>query len=301
MSIIEYYALHQANDQKALRSLRTLKRLSAQQEHQHQLLQQQISITSPSASSVNSKRNSLFRISSISNSGSSSADLTSLSTVNYLNSSANLSSTSSAITLPNNATNTYSICVTLSNFICTIRQDMDIVMAIYDAGHCRFISENFVVKWDKQGLVANIDKLNDIRVVFPDLSHTDVAQRHLYLVCTVVRLGSMHVETSGSGSSSAASKMAQYRKSIHPSALSGQLGGSGGGGGGHKKDGKGGSQGVDELRRPCGIAGKFMSIFNLKILTTLLNSSLRPERLLRPPGGVPRRTPRDLLPLYSIQ
>ncbi|KAH9406222.1 Dedicator of cytokinesis protein 2, partial [Tyrophagus putrescentiae] len=222
MSIIEYYALHQVNDQKALRSLRTLKRL-------------------------------------ISNRGSSSADLTSLSTVN-LNSSANLSSTSSALSLRNNATNTYSICVTLSNFICTIRQDMDIVMAIYDAGHCRFISENFVVKWDKQGLVANIDKLNDIRVVFPDLSHTDVAQRHLYLVCTVVRLGSMHVETSGSGSS-AASKMAQYRKSIHPSALTGQLGGGGGGGGGHKKDGKGGSQGVDELRRPCGIAVYDLSDF----------------------------------------
>lgn len=51
----------------------------------------------------------------------------------------------------------------------------------------------------------------------------------------------MHVETSKKGQI--------YRKSMHPSVLSGQL---------NKKEGKGGhgTQEADELRRPCGIAGK---------------------------------------------
>lgn len=172
MSIIEYYALHQLNDQKALRSLRTLKRLSAQATEQHQSLQGMISVSSGTSSgNTNTKRNSLFRISSISNGQSScasSTDLTSLSSsTNAMPTSGSTLTSSSGPTLPGTSNSTYSICVTLVNFICTVRQDMDIVMAIYDAGNARFISENFVVKWDKQGLVANIDKLNDIRVVFP--------------------------------------------------------------------------------------------------------------------------------------
>lgn len=64
------------------------------------------------------------------------------------------------------SSNCYSICVSLINFICTIRQDMDILMSIYDSRESKFVSENFIVKWDKGGLMHDIDKLNNIRVVF---------------------------------------------------------------------------------------------------------------------------------------
>lgn len=64
---------------------------------------------------------------------------------------------------PNNC---YSICVTLYNFICTVRQDMDILMSIYDAKANKFISENYIVKWDRFGLMHDIDKLNNTRIVF---------------------------------------------------------------------------------------------------------------------------------------
>lgn len=69
--------------------------------------------------------------------------------------------------------------------------------------------------------------------------------------------------------------MVQYRKSMHPSALSGQLSGH------NKKDGKGGhgTQEADELRRPCGIAGEFCKkiLTILSIIKTLLTFSLRPR------------------------
>ena len=39
-------------------------------------------------------------------------------------------------------------------------------MSIYDSRESKFVSENFIVKWDKGGLMHDIDKLNNIRVVF---------------------------------------------------------------------------------------------------------------------------------------
>lgn len=136
-SIIDYFYLHHLNDQKAQKSLQSYKRVSQQNE---------------APLDRSSKRNSLFRMSSISFGSQSSSELV---------------SGVSASATPVNSNSNCSICVSLINFICTIRQDMEICMQIYDSRENKFISENFVVKWDKQGLVQNIDKLNDIRVVFP--------------------------------------------------------------------------------------------------------------------------------------
>lgn len=66
----------------------------------------------------------------------------------------------------NNYNNCYNFCVTISNFICVIKQDMIIYMSIYDANINKFITENYIVKWDKTGFVREIEKINNIRVVF---------------------------------------------------------------------------------------------------------------------------------------
>lgn len=65
-----------------------------------------------------------------------------------------------------NYNNCYNFCITLSNFICMIKQDMIINMAIYDAGNHKFITENYIVKWEKTGFVREVEKINNIRVVF---------------------------------------------------------------------------------------------------------------------------------------
>lgn len=94
--------------------------------------------------------------------------------ITYFNKAKRLSSfrhsnNSDTCTLTTNNTNratNYQICVSLVNFVCTIRQDMDILISLYDAKEGYFISESYNVKWDKQGLVRDIDKLNNIRILF---------------------------------------------------------------------------------------------------------------------------------------
>ncbi|KAH7642670.1 dedicator of cytokinesis protein 1-like protein [Dermatophagoides farinae] len=97
-----------------------------------------------------------------------------------------------------NYNNCYNFCITLSNFICMIKQDMIINMAIYDAGNHKFITENYIVKWEKTGFVREVEKINNIRVVFTDFSandlfHSNSNSKQLYLVCQVIRVGTMHI------------------------------------------------------------------------------------------------------------
>lgn len=66
----------------------------------------------------------------------------------------------------NNYNNCFNFCITLSNFICMIKQDMIINMAIYDANNHKFLTENYIVKWEKTGFVREVEKINNIRVVF---------------------------------------------------------------------------------------------------------------------------------------
>lgn len=199
ISIIEYYHLHQLTDQRSSINFKILKRSSAQQNEQ--TMERGFKRRSSTSISM------INRLSNISyGSQSSNADLI----MNNYQSNNNLNQHS------------YNICVTLINFICTIRQYMDIVMSLYDAKENRFVSENFIVEWGKQGLMQNIDKLNNIRVVFTDLSKNDL-EKKLFLVCQVARIGTMNLENS----------KFQQRKL-------GQLN--------DKKTGK-------EVRRPCGVAG----------------------------------------------
>ncbi|KAJ6223195.1 hypothetical protein RDWZM_001740 [Blomia tropicalis] len=198
ISIIEYYHLHQLTDQRSSINFKILKRSSAQQNEQ--TMERGFKRRSSTSISM------INRLSNISyGSQSSNADLI----MNNYQSNNNLNQHS------------YNICVTLINFICTIRQYMDIVMSLYDAKENRFVSENFIVEWGKQGLMQNIDKLNNIRVVFTDLSKNDL-EKKLFLVCQVARIGTMNLENS----------KFQQRKL-------GQLN--------DKKTGK-------EVRRPCGVA-----------------------------------------------
>ena len=60
----------------------------------------------------------------------------------------------------------HNLYVTVKNFVCRIGEDADLLMTLYDGRDCTFISENYLVKWGKMGLMRDLDQLNNLRVVF---------------------------------------------------------------------------------------------------------------------------------------
>ncbi|GIY32804.1 dedicator of cytokinesis protein 1 [Caerostris extrusa] len=50
----------------------------------------------------------------------------------------------------------HSFYVTVKNFVCRIGDDADLLMTLYDAKEGRCISENYLVKWSKEGLAKKI-------------------------------------------------------------------------------------------------------------------------------------------------
>ncbi|PVD30241.1 hypothetical protein C0Q70_09503 [Pomacea canaliculata] len=85
----------------------------------------------------------------------------------------------------------FNLFVMLRNFVCKIGEDADILMNLFDAREGKFISENYLVKWSKQGLPKDIDMLNNFRVVFTDLGSKDRMRERVFLVFQVVRIGVM--------------------------------------------------------------------------------------------------------------
>lgn len=73
-----------------------------------------------------------------------------------------------------------SLSVSLVNFICTVKQPIDILMAIYDINEAKFITENYKVKWSAQGLINDLSKLNKIRIVFTVRKLVPVIFSHVF-------------------------------------------------------------------------------------------------------------------------
>ncbi|KAG7248450.1 hypothetical protein CRUP_038077, partial [Coryphaenoides rupestris] len=55
-------------------------------------------------------------------------------------------------------------------------------------------SENFLVRWDSTGMPKEIEKLNNLPALFTDLSSSDLIRQRLFLVCQIIRVGSMELK-----------------------------------------------------------------------------------------------------------
>eukprot|EP00105_Crassostrea_gigas_P042991 XP_019927139.1 PREDICTED: dedicator of cytokinesis protein 1 isoform X1 [Crassostrea gigas] len=86
---------------------------------------------------------------------------------------------------------TFNLFVQLRNFVCRIGEDADILMSLYDAKFSKFISENYIVNWGKDGVPKDIEMLNNFRVVFTDLGSRDRTRERVYLVFQIIRIGVM--------------------------------------------------------------------------------------------------------------
>lgn len=65
-----------------------------------------------------------------------------------------------------NAHYNHNLFVTVVNFVCRIGEDADLLMSLYDGKDMKFISENYLVKWGKEGLMRDLDQLNNLKVLF---------------------------------------------------------------------------------------------------------------------------------------
>ncbi|XP_041956081.1 dedicator of cytokinesis protein 5 isoform X1 [Alosa sapidissima] len=89
---------------------------------------------------------------------------------------------------------TYSLLINLKNFVCNIGEDAELLMSIYDPDQSEVISENFLVRWDSTGMPKEIEKLNNLPALFTDLSSSDLIRPRLFLVCQIIRVGSMELK-----------------------------------------------------------------------------------------------------------
>ncbi|XP_031426793.1 dedicator of cytokinesis protein 5 [Clupea harengus] len=89
---------------------------------------------------------------------------------------------------------TYSLLMNLKNFVCNIGEDAELLMSIYDPDQSEVISENFLVRWDSMGMPKEIEKLNNLPALFTDLSSCDLIRPRLFLVCQIIRVGSMELK-----------------------------------------------------------------------------------------------------------
>ncbi|KAK3743713.1 hypothetical protein QZH41_012379, partial [Actinostola sp. cb2023] len=89
----------------------------------------------------------------------------------------------------NSIASTYCIYVNIRNVICNINDDAQVFTSLYDAREGIFISEQFLVEWDKAGMPKDIEKLYNLTVLFTDLGSKDLKRDRMYLVCKIVRRG----------------------------------------------------------------------------------------------------------------
>lgn len=107
----------------------------------------------------------------------------------------------------------HNLLVTVHAFVCKFKEDSDLLLTLYDGEEMRAITENYVVKWGRQGLARDLDQFDNHRVLFTvsrryakctaelnvlnlfqDLSSHDLNRNKVYLICYAVRIGTMDMK-----------------------------------------------------------------------------------------------------------
>ncbi|XP_077292342.1 dedicator of cytokinesis protein myoblast city [Arctopsyche grandis] len=98
----------------------------------------------------------------------------------------------------------FSFFASVRNFVCKMSEDAELLMSLYDGTLHKPFTENYVVHWSKDGLASDISQLHNLKVIFTDLSSTDIKREKVYLVCYVIRVGGMEPQNSDNRRSSVA-------------------------------------------------------------------------------------------------
>lgn len=60
----------------------------------------------------------------------------------------------------------HNLLVTVHAFVCKHQEDSDLLLTLYDADEMKAITENYVVKWGRQGVARDLDQFDNHRVLF---------------------------------------------------------------------------------------------------------------------------------------
>ncbi|XP_058812929.1 dedicator of cytokinesis protein 1 isoform X3 [Topomyia yanbarensis] len=101
----------------------------------------------------------------------------------------------------------HNLLLSVHNFVCRLCEDTEILFTLYDGDEMKAITENYVVKWSRQGVAADLDQFNNIKVLFTDLSGNDLSRNRIFLVAYVVRVGAMDGKDTDSRRSSMANSV----------------------------------------------------------------------------------------------
>ncbi|XP_065074251.1 dedicator of cytokinesis protein 1 isoform X2 [Ochlerotatus camptorhynchus] len=148
----------------------------------------------------------------------------------------------------------HNLLLSVHNFVCRLCEDTEILFTLYDGEEMRAITENYVVKWSRQGVAADLDQFNNIKVLFTDLSGNDLSRNRIFLVAYVVRIGAMEGKDTDSRRSSMANSSntgsvkskSQLTNQMSTPASPGGPGGTGSTGGTSVNE--------QQMRRPFGVA-----------------------------------------------
>lgn len=87
----------------------------------------------------------------------------------------------------------HNLLMNMHAFVCKQQEDADLLFTLYDGDKMKPITENYVVRWSRQGLGMDLDQFDNHRVLFTDLGRDDLNLNKIYLVCYAIRLGAMDV------------------------------------------------------------------------------------------------------------
>eukprot|EP00794_Sanderia_malayensis_P005649 gene5649-6345_t len=96
------------------------------------------------------------------------------------------------------AYSSHNLYVNVKHVVCKIGDDSEVNIGLYDGRDNVFISEHFVVKWDKLGMPKDLEKLHNLSCLFTDLGSQDLQRNKLFLVCQIIRTGRMIVKDTDS-------------------------------------------------------------------------------------------------------
>ncbi|XP_028391608.1 dedicator of cytokinesis protein 1-like [Dendronephthya gigantea] len=93
----------------------------------------------------------------------------------------------------------HSLYINIKNVVCNIGDDADVFVTLYEppglnGKEGRFISEHYLVSWDKHGLPKDLNKLHNMCCLFTDLGSKDLEREKIYVVCQIVRVGRLELK-----------------------------------------------------------------------------------------------------------
>lgn len=113
----------------------------------------------------------------------------------------------------------HNLLVSVHNFVCKVSEDTEILLTLFDGEEMKAITENYLVKWNRQGIASYYNNFT-MRVIFTDLSSMDLGRNKIFLVAYVIRVGAMECKESESRRVSVASAVLSKRSSTQSQSTS---------------------------------------------------------------------------------